>query len=144
MAKYPLPAFLEGHCEPSVFYKWVNCKARTLLRRDKRRGKPYAKTATRATYKDKIHQAVFESGERDPFTGDLLAWELIGTWDSSTTHSEEYERQYALMPTIDHSNPDILNFEICSWLVNDCKSYLTPDEFKVLCQKVADRAVPAA
>jgi hypothetical protein len=139
LIKYPLPAFLEGRCVPSEFYKWLYCKADTMLKRDKKRGKPYARAATTATYKGKIYEAVLKSGDYDPYTGDPLAWELIGTWDTSTAHSEEYKRQYALMPTIDHADPDVLAFEICSWLVNECKSYLTPEEFKSLCRRVVAR-----
>jgi hypothetical protein len=82
LIKYPLPAFLEGRCEPSVFYKWINIKA------------------------------------------------------------EEYKKQFALMPTADHINPDKLEFEMCSWLVNECKSYLSPDEFVALCQKIVNHRNP--
>jgi hypothetical protein len=142
LIKYPLPAFLEGRCVPSVFYKWINIKAETLLLRDQKRGKPYAQTATKATYKEKLYEAVIKSGERDPYTGDLFAWELIGTWDTSKPHPEEYKRQFALMPTADHINPDTLEFEMCSWLVNESKSYLSPDEYVALCQKVVNHRVP--
>ena len=106
------------------------------MKRDRRRGKPYARTATKATYKQKIYEAVVNSGARDPYTGDALAWELIGTWDTSQHHPEEYKKQFALMPTVDHTNPDVLEFEICSWLVNESKSYLSPEEFVGLCQRV--------
>jgi hypothetical protein len=138
LVKYPLPAFLEGRCVPSEFYKWINCKADTMLKRDKKRGKPYARSATKATYKGKIYEAVVKSGDRDPYTGDIFAWELIGTWDTRTAHTSEYKRQYALMPTVDHSDPDVLELEICTWLVNECKTYLTPAEFKALCHKVVE------
>ncbi len=104
--------------------------------RDKKRGMPYARTTTIATYKGKIYDAALKSGDHDPFTGDLLAWEQIGTWDTSETHEEHYKEQFALMPTVDHSNPDAFDLEICSWLVNDSKSYLTPDGFRALCRKV--------
>jgi hypothetical protein len=138
LVKYPLPAFLKGRCAPSEFYKWINNKADTLLKRDRKHGKPYARTATKATYKGKIYDAVIRSGERDPYTDDVLSWEMIGTWDTSTRHSENYKRQFALMPTVDHANPDVLEFEICSWLVNGCKSYLRPEEFTGLCQRVVN------
>jgi len=137
--KYPLPAFLDGRCTPPQFYKWLTCKGMTMLRRDKKRGMPYAKNATISTYKAEIYNAVIKSGDCDPFTGDLLAWEQIGTWDTSETHDAHYKEQFALMPTVDHVNPEAFDFEICSWLVNDSKSYLTPDEFRALCRKVVDR-----
>jgi hypothetical protein len=76
------------------------------------------------------------------YTGDLLAWELIGTWDTSTDyHDEEYKRTFALMPTVDHTNPDVLEFEICLWLANECKSHLRPDEFIQFCQKVVNHRI---
>jgi len=140
LVKYPLPAFLERRCIPSEFYKWLDVKADTMLKRDRKRGKPYAQTATKSTYKGAVYAAVLKSGKRDPYTGDLLAWELIGTWDTSTDHPEEYKKQFALMPTVDHTNPDVLEFEICSWLVNECKSYLSPKEFVRICRKVVNHS----
>jgi hypothetical protein len=143
LSKYPLPAFLEGRCNPADFYKWLDVKGQTLLRRDKKRGKPYARNSTIAPYKEKIYAAVIKCGERDPYTGDPLAWELIGTWDTSKPHPDEYKKQFALMPTVDHTDPDVLEFEICSWMVNECKSYLTPKEFLALCKKIANHSQPA-
>lgn len=136
LPKYPLPAFLEGRCSPQVFYKWLSIKGETLLLRDQKRKKPFSLNATKSQYKQEIYRAVLKSGERDPYTGDALAWELIGTWDTSEPHPEDYKKRFALMPTIDHINPDAHEFEICSWLVNECKSYLNPEEFYQLCRKV--------
>jgi hypothetical protein len=31
-----------------------------------------------------------QSGPLDPYSGDRLAWELIGTWDPNADHSENY------------------------------------------------------
>jgi hypothetical protein len=136
-AKYPLPDFLVGRCEASKFYYWLNAKANTMLRRDRKRGKAFAWEASKATYKGKIYDAIRKCGERDPFTGELLDWDLIGKWDSST---ERVMEKFALMPTVDHIDPDVLEFEICSWLVNDSKSYMTPAEFVAFCRKVVKRA----
>jgi hypothetical protein len=135
---YPLPAFLQGRCDPSVFIKWLNVKSDSLLSRDIKRKKPYALNVTQAVYKQHIYNAVLGSGDADPYTGDALAWELIGTWDPSANHDESYKRKFALMPTVDHVTPDELVFEICSWLVNECKTYLDPQEFVELCAKVVD------
>ena len=100
--------------------------------------------ATKSLYKEEIYKAVTNSGDRDPYTGDLLAWELIGTWDTSNEHPDEYKKQFALMPTMDHTDPDVFEFEICSWLVNECKSYLDPEEFYQLCKKIVNyRPYPA-
>jgi hypothetical protein len=42
------------------------------------------------------------------------------------------------MPTVDHKDPNsvTLEFEIVSWLVNDCKSGLSPEQFVNLCKKM--------
>ena len=58
-----------------------------------------------------------------------------------------------LMPTVDHVDPlalakrfgearsaSVLEFQICSWRINECKSGLTPEEFVGLCRRVAARA----
>jgi hypothetical protein len=134
---YTLPAFLEGRCTQAIYTKWLNNKAWILLKRDKKRRKPYAASATRRTYKQLIHQAIVEAGEYDPFTGDALAWELIGTWDTSHEQPEGYKKQFALMPTVDHIDSDLLEFEICSSQSNDCKSDLNPAEFVAYCKRVA-------
>jgi len=139
-AQYPLPGFLEGICTVSVYDKWLDNKADTLLKRDKKRRKPYARAATDRLYKEKIHKAIMDNGQCDPFTGDALDWKLISTWDTSPARAPEpgYRKKFALMPTVDHIDPDLLEFEICSWMVNDCKSYLNPKEFVALCRRIAN------
>jgi len=134
---YPLPFYLKGICTPAVYSKWLDNKADTLLKRDKKRRKPYAANATDSLYKQKIHQAVIEGGQFDPFTGDALQWELISLWDTSHDQNENYKKRFALMPTVDHIDPDLLEFEICSWMTNDCKSDLNPAEFVALCKRIA-------
>jgi hypothetical protein len=138
--KYPLPSFLEGRLAPAVYYKWLNVKAITLLKRDRKRKKAYAVAATMPVYKSKIHNAVNAGGERDPYTGEELAWELIMTWDTSHDQPDGYKKKFALMPTVDHTNPDVLEFEICSWEINDAKCDLDPTEFVALCKKVVDHS----
>ncbi len=136
--RYPLPGFLKGRCTPAVYSKWLDNKADTLLKRDKKRRKPYAAGATDSLYKQLIHKAVLENGQFDPFTGDKLAWELISQWDTSNDQPEGYKKKFALMPTVDHMDPDILEFEICSWQTNDCKNDLNPMEFVALCKRIAN------
>jgi len=138
LAKYPLPSFLEGKCTPTVYYRWLHIKAATLLKRDKKRQKPYALTATEAVYKGKIHAAVTDGGQYDPYTGEPLTWELISKWDTSSKQPEGYKRKFALMPTVDHITPSVLEFEICSWKINDSKCDLAPAEFVELCKKVVE------
>jgi hypothetical protein len=133
---YPLPKYLMGRCTPSMYIKWLNNKADTLLKRDKKREKPYAAAATVRQYKGKIHRAVMQSNGCDPYTGDALAWELIGTWDTSSRQPDGYKKKFGIMPTVDHVDPAALEFEICSWLTNDAKSDLNPDDFIKLCKRV--------
>lgn len=137
LARYPMPSFLKGRCEPGVYGKWLHNKADTLLKRDKKRGKPYAVLATRATYKDAIHRVITAGALLDPFTGEALAWELISTWGSSHDQPEGYKKQFALMPTVDHKHADSFEFEICSWQTNDAKSDMEPREFVAFCERVA-------
>jgi len=137
LANYPLPAFLIGRCTHPVYIKWLNNKADTLLKRDKSRGKPYAAKATESEYKKEIHRAVLDGGERDPYTGEKLEWELISKWDSKEKHPDGYKRKFLLMPTVDHVFSDGLKFEICSWRTNDGKADLSPKEFVEFCGLVA-------
>ena len=135
---YPLPAFLEGRCTHSEYVKWLNNKTDTLFKRDKKRGKPYAATSSECQYKEKIHRAIEDGGEYDPYTGEALAWEFIGKWDTSRKHPDGYRKEFALMPTVDHITPDALEFEICSWRINDAKAELDPEEFLALCKSVVE------
>jgi hypothetical protein len=123
-----------------VYRKWLDNKADTLLKRDKKRGKPYAAAATDSVYKQLIHRAIAEAGAFDPFTGEKLAWELINTWDTSPSRRPEpgYRKKFALMPTVDHIDPDLCAFEICSLRANGCKSDLDPMEFVAFCRRVAE------
>ena len=123
------------------YSKWLNAKAHTLILRDKKRGKTYAFKASEAVYQSLVHLAVVNSGGLDPYTGEKLAWELLGTWTNKKTDNPLLqERKYALLPTIDHKDPDGLDFEIVSWRINLCKNYLTPKEFVALCKLVARRS----
>jgi len=86
-----------------------------------------------------MHAAICANGLRDPFTGEIMRWDLISTWDPAKAKdlSDEMKQQYNLLPTIDHVDPygTELKFEICSWRINRCKSTLTPDEFVEVCQE---------
>jgi hypothetical protein len=138
--KYHLPGFLVGRIPESLYDSWLNERANTLRQRDLKRKKSYALVTTKGMYKEKIHAAVLDAGKYDPFTGDLLEWELISSWDSNKAKAgrDEYKNKFLLMPTVDHRDPkaDTLEFEIVSWLVNDCKSGLDPDQFVDLCGRI--------
>ena len=72
----------------------VNKRADSVFTRDKKRRKPFALTATREAYKMKIHKAVVDGGLYDPlYRRNLLAWDLIGTWDTSHKQPDGYEKK---------------------------------------------------
>jgi hypothetical protein len=136
LSKYPLPPFLEGTFTQLEYFKWLRNKAHGLLRRDKKRGKPYAAAATKSAYQQEIHEAIMDGGERDPYTGETLEWDLIKQWDSSREQPEGYKKRFVLMPTVDHVTAEELKFEICSFRINEAKADLEPEEFVELCKKV--------
>jgi hypothetical protein len=142
-AKYLLPVFLQGRCTLATYRKWLYVRARELLRRDRLLKRPYALNDLAGNvpyYKMLIHQAVNRGGQTDPFTGDSLKWELIGTWNSSipTSHDPAVMEKFALLPTVDHIDPasDVLAFEICSFDVNKCKSSLNQTDFIAMCEQI--------
>jgi hypothetical protein len=145
--KYPLPPFLTGVCGLVKYHKWLRCKADQLQKRDKELGRPYAQRLSQADYKEKIHNAVLESKGRDPYTGDFLRWDLIGEWNSNKGPAFPRRRTYGamkrefyLLPVADHVDPDSddLELEMVSWIVNEGKSQMKPEEYRTLCRKVVD------
>jgi hypothetical protein len=146
-ALYILPPFLDGVCTQKTYSKWLLCRAKELYIRDKKQKRPCAANASRSLYRKAIHRAVGESGALDPYTGDAMAWDRIGTWDTTKgkDNHDIFKTGFALLPTVDHLGPDAqeLDFEICSWLVNCCKSSFTRDEFIGICKKVAAHRPPA-
>ena len=141
-AKYFLPDFLQGRVSLAVYKHWLYVRARELLAKDLRRQKPYAIGRGVPFYKDLIHAAVNGGGQTDPFTGRPLAWELIGTWDDSaaSAHDPAVMKKFAPLPTADHVDPsaEALAFEICSFEINKCKSYLNPEEFVAQCKRIVE------
>jgi hypothetical protein len=136
--KYPLPSFLSGTCTVETYEKWLEKRGDEIRKRDLARGKPFALTCQVAFYKQKIHEAVANSGGIDPYTGETLRWDLIGTWYEE--RAKTFDRAFFLLPTVDHTDPEaaVLDFEICSWLVNTCKNLLNPNEFVAFCGKVVE------
>lgn len=141
---YFLPAYLTGICIEAVYRKWLDLHAANLFRRDRKQQRPYALTSSKGAYKKLIHATVQAGGLSDPYTGEIMNWGRIGTWCSialSGTHPNDvYNKEYRLLPTVDHVDPwaDVLEFEICSWRINNCKAGLTPDEFIEVCRKVVE------
>ena len=133
--KYQLPTFLVGVVTQEIYSKWLNSKAQTHLKRDKKLNP----NASGRSYKEAIHKAVLESDGRDAYTGEELNWKLINKYDNtkSKLHGRAYKHQFALLPTLDHvSERSSINFDICSWRTNDAKNDLSIQEFIELCRKV--------
>jgi hypothetical protein len=144
--KYHLPDFLVGRITEAAYDKWLNAKANTLRQRDLKNKRPFATANSKAMYKEKIHAAVKENGQYDKYTKDALQWELVSTWDANRAKNgqDSYRDKFLLMPTVDHIDPEgqLLEFEIVSWLVNDCKSGLNPAQFIDLCKKIIANTCP--
>jgi hypothetical protein len=113
---YPLPSFLQDVMTARQYNRWLHKKAQMLFQRDRKRGMQYALKGSQALYKALINLAVVNGGGRDPYTNEKLAWELVGTWEGGKTKDpqntpEVFENKYSLLPTIDHRDPDQLDFE---------------------------------
>lgn len=135
--KYPFPECLGDQCHPHDFEKWLEQKARAHLKRDRGRGNS---NATRETYKTLIYEAVVRSKGLDAYTGKKLRWDLISKYDNDEAKSngKKYKKQFGDLPTVDHVENGYasLQFNICSWRVNDAKNDLTMDEFLIVCKEV--------
>ncbi len=145
--RYPLPPVLTGICDAKAYHKWLDCKADELQKRDKQFKRPVGVKFSQSQYKEKIHAAVMANNGTDPYTGDSLRWDLIGTWNDMRTAERgapsaqaAMPKEFFLLPVADHVDPDSgdLEFEICSWIVNEGKSRQTPQEFIDLCRKVVE------
>jgi hypothetical protein len=141
--RYPatgLPDFLQDRCTPEQYRKWLNERAEQLFLKDLKRKRPCARGSGTPQYRRLIHEAVVRGGRSDPFTGDALAWELIGTWDPvvEKAHDRDTIEKFALLPSVDHIDPysNTLAFELCSFDINKCKSDLNPEQFIALCAKI--------
>jgi hypothetical protein len=137
--KYGMPQFLNGTSNQIAYHKWLHRKAIAHIRRDRRRGNT---TGTNEEYKVAIHLAVCESEGRDAYTGEVLAWDLIGTYDNEQSKLEKrlYKTKLALLPTVDHIGDGTgrADFRICSWRTNDAKNDMSLIDFVRLCQLVVD------
>jgi hypothetical protein len=103
---FPLPALLTGLMSPAEYNELVRVKAWALLKRDRKRKLPLALTNSIASYKAMVNSAIAAGGPFDPYTGERLRWDQIGTWDPKKAKNDhEYEKLFYLMPTIDHVDP---------------------------------------
>jgi hypothetical protein len=138
---YSVPEFLKSIWTPLEYGRWLTRKANEARRHDLARKSDFAADHSQKDYRRLIHEAVLAGNGVDPFTGDTLRFDLALTYDSKKARGNiAYEKQFDLMPTVDHVDPDAddLALEICSRRMNFCKSYQNPADFIAMCKKVVE------
>jgi hypothetical protein len=92
--KRAMPPFLTGQVLPEAYSRWLARKATAHVRRDRARGRP----ASVAQYKDAIHEAVLVSRGCDAYTGEVLDWHLVSTYDNDESRKgrHSYKAKFAL------------------------------------------------
>lgn len=137
MKKYQLTEIMLTFIDQEEYDKWLINKAKTHLKRDKKRGNT---KSTLESYKVAIHKAVCESHGKDAYTGEVLKWSLLNQYsnEKSQKGGRNYKRKFAMLPTVDHvgNGKGDAHFKICSWETNDAKNDLSYDDFLKLCHKV--------
>ncbi len=132
---FPLPQCLTGKCSQAAYTHWLYGKAVAHVKRDKKRGNSVCGADS---YRRAIHAAVCAGGDHDAFTGEVLRWDLIRTYDNAASKAGRrgYKKQFALLPTVDHLDDGMgaPSFAICSWRTNDCKGDLSVDELADFCR----------
>ena len=110
-SKYELPPFLEDRVPHDVYLRWLEGRAQSHAKRDR---KKWGRPIRIAEHKEAIHEAVLRSRGRDAYTDEPLEWNLIGQFR---------DEKIPLLPTVDHLNPNSTepDFRICGWRTNDCK-----------------------
>ena len=138
--RFSLPDFLIGIVSEIILNHWIDERGKSLRKRDLKNKKCFASSYSRMDYKNKIYEAILKTGLFDPYTGDKIDYSLICKWNSKLAEEGklEYKKLFAMLPSVDHKDPDatVLEFEICTWKTNECKSNFNPEEFIAFCSKV--------
>ena len=137
---YAVPASIADQCDQRKYSRRLRAKAMAHVRRDRRRfGRD---SCTVARYKSEIHAAVCAGGNCDYYTGEVLDWRLVSTYENAASMEgrAKYKSRFALLPTLDHALDERgqRKFVICSWRVNDARNDLTESEFYDLCVRVVE------
>jgi hypothetical protein len=132
---YSLPPFLEGVISVTDYRHWLENRGTVLRQTDIKLKRPYAKLNSTMAYKQKIHQAVLDGGQFDPYTGEKINWGLISR-EKTLNNVNFIDSGYAMHPAVDHINPEEFGFEICTWISNESKTCMTSDQFVDFCRKV--------
>src|SRR5260370_38291022 len=137
MRLFELPPFLNDVVNRDAYVRWLQHKAKAHIKRDRKRGNTCGSVSE---YKRAIHQAVCVSNGIDAYTGEVLAWNLISTYnnDESKQGRRSYKAKFALLPTVDHvsDGTGAADFKICGWRTNDAKGDLLLEDFVALCSRV--------
>ncbi|MCA1631962.1 MAG: hypothetical protein LC785_18480 [Acidobacteria bacterium] len=138
--KHSMPSFLVNKVKPELYERWLKRKAMAHVVRDRKRDR----TCSVALYKEAIHAAVLNSKGKDAYTGELLHWNLISTYNNEESKKGRhgYKAGFALLPTVDHVSAEATeaSFRICGWRTNDAKNDLSLEAFIELCQRVLKHA----
>lgn len=139
--KYQIPDFLSETHSQNEYYKWLINKTHSLVERDRKwlKDQKRTKKIVPQKYTQAIHEAVCECAGRDSYTGEWLAWDLLGKYDTkeSKKRKGDYKNDFALLPAVDHAGKfGVAKFKICSWRTNSAKNNLSLAEFRELCKKV--------
>ena len=137
MSGFPLPSALKGKCSQEDYSYWIATKAATHSHRDKKRGN---KKVNAKQYKEAIHKAVCDGGDRDAYTGKPLKWNQILTYDNAESKKQgrKYKKKFGDLPTVDRVGDGMgaPRFRICAWRTNDCKNDLSLKELIKFCEEV--------
>ncbi len=149
MEKYLLPEFLKFFEYNTInfqkkYKKWLDSQASRHHKRDKEFYKKHNMSFlyTKKMYKEKIHEIISNNEYKgtDYYTGEMLDWCLIGSWNNEQSKKSGYKKLFHNMPTLEHIDRDNLSnnldFAICGWAVNDAKNDLSKDNFIEMCKKV--------
>jgi len=134
--KFQLPSFLPPSVTQAAYVRWLERKAKTHVVRDRKRTD---RVVAVSSYKSLIHTAVTKSGGVDWYTGEMLSWDKISSYDNheSKRGRTVYKAGFALLPTVDHVATDAgWDFVICGWATNDAKGDLSLPEFLEKCRRV--------
>jgi hypothetical protein len=140
-SKFPLPTFLQGLVDQQRYDRWLKGRAQAHWVRDRKRGHD---SPSVSLYKELIHEAVCAQGGRDFYTGEVLDWHLLCTYDNEHAKAGKHgcKRGFDRLPSVDHETADATSatFRICGWATNDAKHALSTNEFVALARKVLEHA----
>jgi len=106
--------------DQDIYVAWLDDKAQTHVRRDRKR---WNQTRSKSDYKRAIDVAVQRSKGRDHYTGELLEWSRVGKYDSpkAQERGSEYRKEFALLPAVEHEDLGSREpaFRICGLRTND-------------------------